>query len=313
MAKRIRLGFTAVIVAVLASCGSTTDPGAGSAAPDFPIALLSSPVNDNRQTAVVLASEDGRSTRTLVTFAGPKASVRWSPDGRRLAFAGLQSTSTYAAASQFDLWVVNADGTGLQQVTSGQDVSSPAWLPDGRLIFARTFTSSSGYLDSVRWRAVPAGGGPAAPITVGDGRTLTQLDISRDGTQIAFVTAGGVYTARLDGSGSRLLGRGSYPRWSPGGDRIAYTASSADAVGVFVTRADGSGTPTSIGAPASAAYDLAWAHDGSRLAWIAVNPGSFRATMARADGSTSGSPVVARAANATDFDVNLDWRPTAAP
>ena len=53
---------------------------------------------------------------------------RWSPDGKRLVFISQQE-------GHDDLWIVNPDGTGLQQFSSlGYDVSWPAWSPDGNKI-----------------------------------------------------------------------------------------------------------------------------------------------------------------------------------
>ena len=53
---------------------------------------------------------------------------RWSPDGKRLLFIGQQN-------GHDDLWVINPDGTGLQQFSSlSFDVSWPAWSPDGNKI-----------------------------------------------------------------------------------------------------------------------------------------------------------------------------------
>ena len=56
----------------------------------------------------------------------------WSPDGRRVAFRGGPDGDS-------EIWVVNADGTGLAKLTDTPNVdasdrfaSQPAWSPDGR-------------------------------------------------------------------------------------------------------------------------------------------------------------------------------------
>jgi len=61
----------------------------------------------------------------------PIANVRcwhrpvWSPDSKRLVFTERNN----------DIWVVNADGSGLKQLTSGPGSRSrPKWSPDGNLI-----------------------------------------------------------------------------------------------------------------------------------------------------------------------------------
>jgi TolB protein len=59
----------------------------------------------------------------------------WSPDGGRLAFVGQSRES-----GQIDIWVVNAQGTGLQHLTfDGATDSRPSWSPDGRwIVWSRT-------------------------------------------------------------------------------------------------------------------------------------------------------------------------------
>ena len=56
----------------------------------------------------------------------------WSPDGARIAFSRGSSSGGYG---YFDIFIVNADGSGLTQLTHGIDeANEPAWSPDGRKI-----------------------------------------------------------------------------------------------------------------------------------------------------------------------------------
>ncbi len=58
----------------------------------------------------------------------------WSPDGTRVVFAADFKPST-GSGSQSALFVVNADGTGVHQLTpDGLGALHPHWSPDGRLI-----------------------------------------------------------------------------------------------------------------------------------------------------------------------------------
>lgn len=71
---------------------------------------------------------DGSSPRRF--FSGAE-SPRWSPDGRIVAF-------TTRRTGFWQVFLVNADGSGLRQLTRGAyDARYPAWSPDGRwLAFA---------------------------------------------------------------------------------------------------------------------------------------------------------------------------------
>jgi dipeptidyl aminopeptidase/acylaminoacyl peptidase len=64
-----------------------------------------------------------------------------SPDGSRVAFTRVwvdQEADEYRSA----LWLVNADGTGLRRLTSGERDAQPRWSPDGlALAFVRATES----------------------------------------------------------------------------------------------------------------------------------------------------------------------------
>lgn len=65
------------------------------------------------------------------TFGGN--SLVWSPDGSRLAFWMADNDDRNA-----QIFVINADGTGLRQITEEGENHWPAWSPDGsRIAFVR--------------------------------------------------------------------------------------------------------------------------------------------------------------------------------
>jgi Tol biopolymer transport system component len=67
---------------------------------------------------------------TLPRGSGGDSPGPWSPDGKRLAFGSQRS-------GNFDVFVMNADGSGQHQLTHAADGESPAaWLPDGRIVYA---------------------------------------------------------------------------------------------------------------------------------------------------------------------------------
>jgi dipeptidyl aminopeptidase/acylaminoacyl peptidase len=85
---------------------------------------------------------------------------RVSPDGQRIAFV-LRTTDMEANRGRTDLWLVNADGSGVRQLTSHPDGDNqPVWAPDGRSLF---FLSSRGGSSQV-WR-LPIDGGEPQQVT----------------------------------------------------------------------------------------------------------------------------------------------------
>jgi dipeptidyl aminopeptidase/acylaminoacyl peptidase len=79
------------------------------------------------QEDIVLIKSDGSEQRQLTNDVFRDRSPRWSPDGQRIAFYSDRS-------GRFEIWTINADGTGLQQLsyTSGPSTVYPIWSPDGR-------------------------------------------------------------------------------------------------------------------------------------------------------------------------------------
>ena len=119
----------------------------------------------------------------------------WSPDGGRIAFGAFdRRTSTRNARS--DVWVVNADGTGLTRAFRAPagafdpETSSPSWSPDGTRIAASHYS---------RGIYVGAVGGPAS-FFAADGERPAW---SPDGSRIVFdrfVQSREIFSMRPDGT-----------------------------------------------------------------------------------------------------------------
>ena len=88
-----------------------------------------------RDDIVIIDVRSGRVVRRIRTPLNGATNPTWSPDGRRLAFTGFDGGLS-------DLYVVNADGTGFERLTSDKYADlQPAWSPDGRAI---AFTTDRG-------------------------------------------------------------------------------------------------------------------------------------------------------------------------
>jgi Tol biopolymer transport system component len=188
----------------------------------------------------------------------------WSPDGTRLAFASAREGS-------FDIYVMDADGTGTTRLTSSnaQD-RSPSWSPDGsRIAFSRSSDGGKVWLmdadgtDVRRLTDEPAEEGE--PSWSPDGRWIAYTHRA-SGADIREI-----WIARPDGSGRRgvtTLGGKSYaPDWAPDSTRLAFSAS-RDGVryDIYTVAADGKGLRRPVRTPGDA-FEPAWSPEGSEIAF----------------------------------------------
>jgi Tol biopolymer transport system component len=178
--------------------------------------------------AIAVVDADGSNRRQLTQVQRPTSSEDqqpvWSPDGKQIAF--MRWNSTASPQNGRAIFVVNADGSGLRQVTPWKlDAGDhPDWSPDGSRILFRA-----------PWRKIS---GSSIYTIRPDGTGLTQLtnfvgtvevfssSYSPDGKWIVFSRSGrgglpDLFVMRSDGTGLRQLTRtarwDSAPDWGPAG------------------------------------------------------------------------------------------------
>ena len=140
-------------------------------------------------TLALAASAQTPRPMTLVdTINVPRVSdPRISPDGRQLLF--VQSDADWKADRRIShIWRINADGTGLTQMTNGHDgENSPRWSPDGATI---AFIAKRGTeADAVaQIQLMPAAGGEARALT-SHATAVSNITWSPDGASIYFRAA----------------------------------------------------------------------------------------------------------------------------
>jgi TolB protein len=160
----------------------------------------------------------GERVVNLTADSHPDRSPSWSPAGDRIVFASRR-------ASNWDLYVMRADGSDLRRLTEHPSYDGePAWSPDGRLI---AFTSMrDGQLDIYTLdldsgdlrRITSHPSADSQPTWAPDGRRLA-FTSWRDGNQEIYIT---------DVEGSAIVNLTNHPApdhspaWSPDGRFIAF-------------------------------------------------------------------------------------------
>jgi len=193
--------------------------------------------------AILAINADGTNLRSVTTGPHDQNPV-WSPDGRKLTF---QSDRTQR--NNWDISVVNWDGSGLQRLTSDSATTDqdPAWSPNGERI---AFTRNG-----------------SIHVMNANGSSVTRLSFqgydshpswSPDGSRIAFASSrtgvNAIYVMNANGSNVMQLTSDSAidfgPSWSPDGSTIAFQRYLAYGYGwpwIYTMNPDGSGLRRLVG------------------------------------------------------------------
>lgn len=153
--------------------------------------------------------------RTVAHFSGLNTSAAVSPDGSKLAMILSKSGSP-------DVYVCNADGSGLKQLTATrEDESSPCWSPDGQWVCFATKIRERRVLAKV-----PAAGGSLQVIRTAGVANPTEPDWSPDGKWIAFTSQMrdfNICVVPSEGGAVTVLVVGQDPSWSPNSRTLVYS------------------------------------------------------------------------------------------
>jgi YVTN family beta-propeller protein len=257
---------------------------------------------------ILLMDDSGRHTMTLRLAAHSRdynGEFTWRPDGKRLAYASYRSGkrdiytidplgenevnltnsstvddgdpawspdgSKIAWSRDYNIWVMNADGSNQHPLTSGLFAWTPQWSPDGQWL------SFTGYVSSTSRETiflVPAAGGTPIDLINDPAHDSFEPTWSPTGDEIAFVSnrdtpISGTYQSEIYKVNLHTLaqtrlthdGSAGSPAWSPDGAHIAFLG----ALSLYVMDPDGGhlqALPTPTGYPPR----IAWSPDGRRIA-----------------------------------------------
>ena len=188
---------------------------------------------DSGGNDIYTVNVDGTDPRRLTVAGGIDEYPSWSPDGRLIAYACTGGHRLPDGGGDFEVCVMNADGTNQRQLTDEGGVSDyPAWSPDGSTIAFMTTRGGWPTLPDI----VPLGyeegefgeheifvmdayGGNPRNVT-NNGRESDQFPAwSPDGLYLVFSRYGCLIVSTPDGSSSLQITEGAlcadgFPDWT---------------------------------------------------------------------------------------------------
>ncbi len=95
-----------------------------------------------KNSEIFIADSDGKNEINISNNAAFDGWPVFSPDGKRIAFASNRS----GPARTGQIWLMNSDGTGLQQLSKGPwSHAQPAWAFDGQAVYAYQLSETADY------------------------------------------------------------------------------------------------------------------------------------------------------------------------
>ena len=232
--------------------------------------LVYSASEDRSQTLWMMES-DGSKQKELTPAGYVDEHPNGTADGRFIVFQSNRS-------GNYEVWRMNADGSGLQQVTTGGSNEQPSVSPDGKLVvYVSTRLSTalpSGERLGTLWRVPLEGGAPvriseapaAWPRVSPDGQLIACAYVAPTGSRqmkLALIPIAGGQPLKLFDLPPGVTFRYGL-RWTPDGTAVAYR----DWVNGIWRQPVAGGEPERLpGLPEEKLFAYGWSPDGKQFAF----------------------------------------------
>ncbi|MBP3982956.1 S9 family peptidase [Pseudoxanthomonas helianthi] len=179
---------------------------------------------------------------------GDLGDFAWSTDGKQVAMSVRQSNREEPWSTNFDIWLVNADGSGARNLTAANKAwdAGPVFSADGKTLYYRAMARPGFEADRFALIAMDLGSGKAREIAPRWDASADGITLSADGKTL-YTTAGELGQHPLfavdvaNGEVSNVVGaQGSVSAFDIAGDTLAFTRNTLQSGDqLFVTDAAG--------------------------------------------------------------------------
>lgn len=181
---------------------------------------------------------------------GDLSDLAWSPDGRHIVFSARISDRTEPWSTNFDLYKVNADGSGkAKNLTAANKAwdAGPVFSKDGKTLYYRAMQRPGFEADRYALMAMGADGGRPREIAADWDRSADGITLSEDGKAI-YTTAQDMgehplFTVDIaSGKANKIVGDGSIGAFELAGPTMVFARNSLQSGDqLFAAAADGTG------------------------------------------------------------------------
>ncbi|HWU70335.1 MAG TPA: S9 family peptidase [Pseudoxanthomonas sp.] len=186
---------------------------------------------------------------------GDLGDFAWSPDGKQVAMSVRQSNREEPWSTNFDIWLVNADGSDARNLTAANKAwdAGPVFSADGKALYYRAMARPGFEADRFALMAMDLGSGKAREIAPRWDASADGITLSADGKTL-YTTAGELGQHPLfavdiaNGEVSNMVGaQGSVSAFDIAGDTLAFTRNTLQSGDqLFVTDAAGNAPQRAI-------------------------------------------------------------------
>jgi TolB protein len=222
---------------------------------------------DNHYWSVYTINSDGSNDIKIIESDIGLKGQEWSPDGTKILVCGMVTPT-----SPHLLYVMNADGTNLQNLSQMTEVSLARWSPDGNKITFTKFFPEQNYRSEI-WM-MNADGADQKSITDGQGSSFFA-----NGTKLIYTSSktgnSEIYSCNNDGSNqlkiTNTVESESNVDVSPDGTMLIYTLQTniadVNTWEICLMNMDGTNV-TKLTNNNFLDEQARWSHDGTHIAFI---------------------------------------------